>query len=816
MNDFEAVCDSFERKCRAGRWMDVDPWLESVTVGERPRLREELLAIQKHYEKQAEESAKATEEITANVETKSYKGGTDNDERLTLTYQRLSRNKQVQPANALHGSTSIAMGTLLQNRYRLVSELGKGGFGVVYLAHDVRLRRDVAVKMLLARRMTSAFEVEAMEQLFTEEAQTAASLHHSAIANIFDIGMHEGFPYLVFEYVAGESFRERLRRHQVWSIDKIRSFVLPIAGALDYAHRLRVVHRDLKPENIRVTINGEYKILDLGLARRFDDANDWRFAGTPAYASPEQAAELPSDGRIDQYSLCVILYEMLTGQRPFRSNDPYKLLDMHLSAVPDHPRNFVPSVSERFAQSILKGLSKNPDHRFASCLELAESLGCDVTTRAFEVDKNEVLLESTVMIRSQMIVGLLRANLVLTPNVLWMVSNDAAREIPIHSIQGCRILYGGRVIEVTYVTTNDKRHSIRFEFPGATSCRTCCEMLSERLLKKPTARAESSRRPIPVLSKQCAERYQVVSHLRVEGANEADCRGKAQVRGVMMDADALLSKEVMAQERERLRNSAMSVVDHRLEQIDSFRKLVFWPFMMFVPFFRWLARLAGSDDSQSKRTHSASYVAIRAIDRDDRRELMTSDLKRELATYGNWMLGFVLIAVFIDFSPSLRYVFEHAYVMLSRTLRGYDADPVRAIAIYFSPLPMVLSAMLMGAWPLIMALSIRIRKPSLLVEPAGITCLLWGLGGYVRLMNSHFSNEASHAHHRFHLVLAFVLFFTGIAIWRIGRRITNIIRYTDPLLVQSRYLSAAWWLSILFGLLTMGIFNGMMRYLSRI
>lgn len=350
MNDFEAVCDAFERECQQGKWSDICEWLPQVPPEHRERLQLELVALESYYKRDGRVDGQHGEETDADnfrnplqsTEPKTEKHSVqfpssetaESDERLTLTFQFLSRNRDELTADFRQPTfpsrpASEHLGLLLQDRYRIVEELGQGGFGIVYLAEDVRLRREVAVKMILPRRTQASSDVAALEKIFTEEAQVAASLHHSAIANIFDIGLHADLPYMVFEYVAGESLRERMRRHRRWTIDEIRRFVLPVSEALDYAHRLRVVHRDLKPENIRITVNGEYKILDLGLARRFDVEGDWCFAGTPAYASPEQAAELPSDGRIDQYALSVIVYEMLTGARPFLSKNPYELLEMH-------------------------------------------------------------------------------------------------------------------------------------------------------------------------------------------------------------------------------------------------------------------------------------------------------------------------------------------------------------------------------------------------------------------------------------------------------------------------------------------------------
>ena len=140
------------------------------------------------------------------------------------------------------------------------------------------------------------------------------------------------------------------------------------------------MHRDLKPENIRATEQRQFKILDLGLAREFSRQDDWRFAGTPAYAAPEQAAERPSDGRTDQYALAVIVFELLTGRRPFESNSWLDLLEMHFSSAPPRPRSLDPDIPETVEAAILKALEKDPNLRFSTCTELAVALGCQFLT----------------------------------------------------------------------------------------------------------------------------------------------------------------------------------------------------------------------------------------------------------------------------------------------------------------------------------------------------------------------------------------------------------------------------------------------------
>ena len=200
------------------------------------------------------------------------------------------------------------------------------------------------------------------------------------------------------------------------------------------------MHRDLKPENIRATEQRQFKILDLGLAREFNRQEDWRFAGTPAYAAPEQAAELPSDGRADQYALAVIIFEMLTGGRPFESNSWIDLLEKHYSEPPPRPRASTPDLPQSVEDAILRSLEKDPNRRFSTCSELAVALGCQFL--AGPAPLPEILLETEVKkmggrwkthfypfsIRHP------RTFLALAPNALWGSYRSELMRWPLASI----------------------------------------------------------------------------------------------------------------------------------------------------------------------------------------------------------------------------------------------------------------------------------------------------------------------------------------------------------------------------------------------
>jgi serine/threonine protein kinase len=241
------------------------------------------------------------------------------------------------------------------------------------------LNRPVAIKAILPgeggwRARGPATEKQ-FQGRFLQEAQLGANLMHPAIATVHDFGYHGDTPFTVFEYVAGPTLQETLKRRGRLPLEEVRQIIGPLAQALDFAHSRFVVHRDLKPANIKATEQGQFKILDLGLATEFRGQADWSFCGTPAYASPEQFSGLPIDGRADQYALALITYELLTGERVFRSHNARELLEMHSRQEPPRPPHSL-GLPEQVCDALARALRKDPHHRHATCTEFAARLGC--------------------------------------------------------------------------------------------------------------------------------------------------------------------------------------------------------------------------------------------------------------------------------------------------------------------------------------------------------------------------------------------------------------------------------------------------------
>ncbi len=264
------------------------------------------------------------------------------------------------------------MGPHTIGRYEIIRELGRGGMAVVYLARDPNMERQVAVKVL-PRQFTH--DPEFLKR-FRREARVIASLEHSAIVPIYDFDEHDGQPYIVMRYMPGGSLAERLEKGSL-TLTEAAAILHQLAPALDEAHERGIVHRDLKPGNILLDRRGDPYLADFGIVKLAEGAATALTAsggsmGTPAYVSPEQARGIAQlDGRSDIYTLGVILFEMLTGERPYQADTPIGLAVMHImEPVPqicDRKRHLPPA-----CQTVIsKAMAKEREARYATTGELA-------------------------------------------------------------------------------------------------------------------------------------------------------------------------------------------------------------------------------------------------------------------------------------------------------------------------------------------------------------------------------------------------------------------------------------------------------------
>lgn len=263
----------------------------------------------------------------------------------------------------------------LGGRYELGSVLGRGGMAEVYLAHDTRLDRTVAVKTLRADLARDP----SFQARFRREAQSAASLNHPAIVAVYDTGEDYvdgvSIPYIVMEYVDGSTLRELLHSGRRLLPERTLEMTVGILQALEYSHRAQIVHRDIKPANVMLTRTGQVKVMDFGIARAMGDSGmtmtqTSAVIGTAQYLSPEQAKGEQVDARSDLYSTGCLLYELLTVRPPFIGDSPVAVAYQHVREEPQPPSIYDPEITPEMDAIVLKALVKDPDYRYQSADEM--------------------------------------------------------------------------------------------------------------------------------------------------------------------------------------------------------------------------------------------------------------------------------------------------------------------------------------------------------------------------------------------------------------------------------------------------------------
>jgi serine/threonine-protein kinase len=263
----------------------------------------------------------------------------------------------------------------LGGRYELGQVLGRGGMAEVYLAHDTRLGRTVAVKTLRADLARDP----SFQARFRREAQSAASLNHPAIVAVYDTGEDYidgvSIPYIVMEYVDGSTLRELLHSGRKLLPERSMEMTIGILQGLEYAHRSGIVHRDIKPANVMLTRTGQVKVMDFGIARAMGDSGmtmtqTAAVIGTAQYLSPEQAKGEQVDARSDLYSTGCLLYELLTVRPPFVGDSPVAVAYQHVREEPQAPSVFDPEITPEMDAIVLRALVKDPNYRYQSADEM--------------------------------------------------------------------------------------------------------------------------------------------------------------------------------------------------------------------------------------------------------------------------------------------------------------------------------------------------------------------------------------------------------------------------------------------------------------
>src|SRR5215216_990846 len=261
------------------------------------------------------------------------------------------------------------IGTLISDRYRLEERIGSGGMSTVYRAFDPTLERWVAIKLMHRDISQDADQLER----FRREARAVAQLNHPHVVTVIDAGEDDGAPFIVFEYVEGETLKDRIRRLGRLPVPEAVAYAIEIARALGAAHERQIVHRDVKPQNVLIDEEGTAKVTDFGIARTMTEEGltaDGRVLGTTDYVSPEQALGQDVDPQSDLYSLGIVLFEMLTGDVPFHGENQVAVAMKHVrEELPDILLRR-PEASSSLAAIVDRATAKELDRRYLSDREL--------------------------------------------------------------------------------------------------------------------------------------------------------------------------------------------------------------------------------------------------------------------------------------------------------------------------------------------------------------------------------------------------------------------------------------------------------------
>ncbi|TDF98306.1 Stk1 family PASTA domain-containing Ser/Thr kinase [Paenibacillus piri] len=295
------------------------------------------------------------------------------------------------------------IGNRLGGRYEILERVGGGGMAIVYKALDILLHRHVAVKILRSQYVHD----EEFIQRFRREAQAAASLSHSNVVSIYDVGQEDDVHYIVMEYIEGTTLNELIKEKAPLQVEEAVHFAGQICDALDHAHHNQIIHRDIKPHNILIGKNGRVKVTDFGIARAVTSSTITQtgsVVGSVHYFSPEHAKGTPTGEQSDLYSLGIVMYQMLTGRLPFLGESPISVALKHLQEEVEEPRKVNPLIPQSVENIILKAMRKNPSERYRSAKQMLDDLdSCLLPHRRNEakisfMDDDELDEEKTLVI----------------------------------------------------------------------------------------------------------------------------------------------------------------------------------------------------------------------------------------------------------------------------------------------------------------------------------------------------------------------------------------------------------------------------------
>lgn len=324
----------------------------------------------------------------------------------------------------------LTTGSTFARRYQVIEELGKGGMGKVYKAHDTEIKEKVALKLL---RPEISADTKTVER-FQNELKFARKIVHKNVGRMYDLGKEKGSYYITMEYVQGQDLKRLIRQSRQLTVGTSLLIAKQICEGLIEAHRIGVVHRDLKPSNIMVDEDGNVRIMDFGIARSLKEKGITGVGvmiGTPEYMSPEQVDGKDTDQRSDIYSLGVILYEMVTGRVPFEGDSALSVAIKHKTERPKDPKELNTQISEDLSRMILKCLEKDKEKRYQSAGEIRSELtnlekGVPTTERAVPRRKPLTSKEITVTfgLKKLLVPALVFIGLIIIGVIIWKLIPD--------------------------------------------------------------------------------------------------------------------------------------------------------------------------------------------------------------------------------------------------------------------------------------------------------------------------------------------------------------------------------------------------------
>lgn len=263
------------------------------------------------------------------------------------------------------------IGQVLESRYRIDEEVGRGGMGIVYRGTDLTLSRPIAIKTILHRQSDD----EALSR-FIREAKTLAQIEHPRLVPVYAVGQDEGYHYLVMKFLEGETLASRLKREGAQSPEFTRNIIQQVCEALHALHIKSLIHRDIKPANLMISPEGHVTVMDLGIVKKIGEENSSTSPiaiGTPRYMPPEAVDSKPLDPRADLYSLGIIAYQMILGEPPFNGPTPMAILYQQAHQMPLRIRDKAPQAPKNLDLAIDIALQKDPEQRFQSAIEMSQA-----------------------------------------------------------------------------------------------------------------------------------------------------------------------------------------------------------------------------------------------------------------------------------------------------------------------------------------------------------------------------------------------------------------------------------------------------------